>query len=536
MTTSDAIELKQSNVAEEVLRELPGVVPSIGSAVNNGNGGASFVDLRGLGSIRNIVLLDGNRLVPSGLLGRVDLNNIPLALVERVDALTGAAVTTYGADAITGVVNFITRSDFAGIEVAASEQITEQGDGNYIRADLTLGANFDDGRGNAVLSVGYQESDPVYQGARDFSLVQISSYTGGAAGSGTAVPSRFSGTRATSIEPPAPCRPTCQRRATGASARSTGAAIQCRLHRRRRRRHSMRRSTSTRTTSSRRRSRATTSSARPIMKCPTRSRSMPAACSRRTTSRRSSLRRARSAARCTINLNNPFLPATAAQPVLRIRRQSERDRLHAALHQAECDAAARRPARATRLSRHRPSGASCRSTSTATAASTDPITGASAKATTNPDITLNRRTTEVGPRISDFQTTSVRLAHRPARSADQHGRLGRLGRLRRVREQSRKSRTTRCSRASGRVRWSAHGWRQCRSARIRRTAASRSISSVPKARSRRKWPTSSTKSARPAIKTTLGQLRGIISGDVGYALPWATQPIGFARRHRVPQV
>ncbi|HET9398494.1 MAG TPA: TonB-dependent receptor plug domain-containing protein, partial [Sphingomicrobium sp.] len=195
VTTSDAIELKQSNVAEEVLRELPGVVPSIGSAINNGNGGASFVDLRGLGATRNIVLLDGNRLVPSGLAGLVDLNNIPLALIERVDALTGAAVTTYGADAITGVVNFITRRDFAGVEVAASEQITEKGDGNFMRADLTLGANFDDGRGNAVLSVGYQESDPVYQGDRDFSVFQISSYSGGAAGSGTAVPSRFGGLR-----------------------------------------------------------------------------------------------------------------------------------------------------------------------------------------------------------------------------------------------------------------------------------------------------------------------------------------------------
>jgi iron complex outermembrane recepter protein len=195
VTTSDAIELKQSNVAEEVLREIPGVVPNIGSAVNNGNGGASYVDLRGLGSTRNIVLLDGNRLVPSQLAGRVDLNNIPLALVERVDALTGAAVTTYGADAITGVVNFITKRDFAGFEVSASQQLTEQGDGSFFRVDATIGANFDDGRGNAVLSIGYQQSDPVYQGARDFSLFQISSYTGGLAGSGTGVPSRFSGTR-----------------------------------------------------------------------------------------------------------------------------------------------------------------------------------------------------------------------------------------------------------------------------------------------------------------------------------------------------
>ena len=94
VTTADAIELKQSNTAEEVLREIPGVVPNIGSAVNNGNGGSSYVDLRGLGSNRNVVLLDGNRIVPADLAGRVDLNNIPLALVSRVDAQTGAAVTT----------------------------------------------------------------------------------------------------------------------------------------------------------------------------------------------------------------------------------------------------------------------------------------------------------------------------------------------------------------------------------------------------------------------------------------------------------
>ena len=195
VTTADTIELKQANLAEEVLREVPGIVPSIGSAVNNGNGGASYVDLRGLGSNRNIVLLDGNRIVPGDLQGRVDLNNIPLALVSRVDALTGAAVTTYGADAITGVVNFITKKDFAGLDFSVSEQITGQGDGNFLRADLTVGANFDDGRGNAVLSIGYQESDPVYQGARDFSVFGIDSYSGTLGGSGTTVPSRFTGTR-----------------------------------------------------------------------------------------------------------------------------------------------------------------------------------------------------------------------------------------------------------------------------------------------------------------------------------------------------
>jgi iron complex outermembrane recepter protein len=200
VTTADQIELKQSNTAEEVLREIPGIVANIGNAVNNGNNGASYVDLRGLGSNRNIVLLDGNRLPTGGLstasgASSVDLNNIPLALISRVDSLTGAAVTTYGADAITGVINFITKKDFAGVELNVGNQITEEGDGNYFRTDLTVGANFEDGRGNAVLSVGYQESDPVYQGDRDFSAFQISSFSGTFGGSGTSVPTRFSGTR-----------------------------------------------------------------------------------------------------------------------------------------------------------------------------------------------------------------------------------------------------------------------------------------------------------------------------------------------------
>ncbi|MBA3675845.1 MAG: TonB-dependent receptor [Sphingosinicella sp.] len=187
----EEIQLRQSNVAEELLRDLPGAVPSMGSAVNNGNGGSSFADLRGLGNFRNLVLLDGNRITPSSVIGRVDLNNIPLALVDRVDTLTGGAATTYGADAVSGVVNFITRSDFAGAEISASEQITQRGDGNVFRIDATIGANFDDGRGNAVLSVGYQESDPVYQGARRFSRSNYTSTTGAVGGSGTTVPGRF---------------------------------------------------------------------------------------------------------------------------------------------------------------------------------------------------------------------------------------------------------------------------------------------------------------------------------------------------------
>ena len=190
-TTAEEIGLRQTNTAEETLREIPGVVPSIGSAVNNGNGGASFVDLRGLGSNRNIVLLDGNRIAPSGLVGRVDLNNIPQALIERVDVLTGGASTTYGADAVSGVVNFVTKQNFAGIELSLGSQITQRGDGPYKRADLTIGGNFADDRGNATLSIGYQTADPVYQGERNFSVSNIDSFSGAASGSGTTVPARF---------------------------------------------------------------------------------------------------------------------------------------------------------------------------------------------------------------------------------------------------------------------------------------------------------------------------------------------------------
>ena len=195
VTSSDEIDLKQSTTAEQLIRDIPGVSPNVGASVNNGNAGASFVDLRGLGSNRNIVLLDGTRITPADLNGSVDLNNIPLALIDRVDLLTGGASTTYGADAVSGVVNFITKRDFAGVDINVSNGITERGDGYRIRVDATIGANFDDGRGNAVLSIGYQKADQVFFGGGDRpkSDLTLDSFDGTAAGaSQTAVPSRFS--------------------------------------------------------------------------------------------------------------------------------------------------------------------------------------------------------------------------------------------------------------------------------------------------------------------------------------------------------
>lgn len=186
------ITKRAPNTVEELLRGLPGVSPGVGSQVNNGSNGTNSVDLRGLGVQRNLVLLDGSRIVPSLANGATDLNVIPLALIERADLLTGGASTTYGADAVSGVVNFITKRNFTGVDVRFANKILGTGDGYSFRGDITVGANFADDRGNAVLSFGYTKVDPVYQ-IQPFSAFGISSTTGRASGASfTSVPTTIS--------------------------------------------------------------------------------------------------------------------------------------------------------------------------------------------------------------------------------------------------------------------------------------------------------------------------------------------------------
>lgn len=198
------LELRQPTSIEQVLRELPGGSPGIGQQVNNGQGGVASFNQRGLGTNRNLVLLNNRRVVPSTLGNVVDLNVIPLALIERSDVLTGGAVTSYGADAVAGLVNFITKRNFSGLDLQANYGITERGDGQSYRFDLTTGANFADNKGNVVLSFSYTNTKPVLQGDRSIGLFSRQSTctagqnnaAGGCAaatlganqGSGTAVP------------------------------------------------------------------------------------------------------------------------------------------------------------------------------------------------------------------------------------------------------------------------------------------------------------------------------------------------------------
>lgn len=155
---------------ETVLRILPGTAPGIGQQVNNGNGGVATLNLRGLGAGRNLVLMNNRRLVPSTLGSAVDLNAIPIAMIERFEVLTGGAVTTYGADAIAGVVNFTTRRNFEGVDLQMVNGITERGDGRQFRVSGAFGANVADGRGNVTIGLDYTKTEPVRQGDRGFSL------------------------------------------------------------------------------------------------------------------------------------------------------------------------------------------------------------------------------------------------------------------------------------------------------------------------------------------------------------------------------
>lgn len=158
---------------ENLLNALPQTVAGLDRTSNNPGNGSATVDLRGLGSNRTLVLVNGTRQVPFGQNGVVDLNTIPVSLIDNVEVLTGGASSIYGADAVAGVVNFILDDDFEGFESNIGYSITDRGDAGLFNLSGTLGANFDDGRGNVVLDVSYANRDQLFQGDREFSEVAL---------------------------------------------------------------------------------------------------------------------------------------------------------------------------------------------------------------------------------------------------------------------------------------------------------------------------------------------------------------------------
>ncbi|HEX8841811.1 MAG TPA: TonB-dependent receptor plug domain-containing protein, partial [Sphingomicrobium sp.] len=215
VVSNQDVKLSGATRVEDVLNSLPSVTPSQSSYVSNGSTGAATVDLRGLGSKRTLVLVNGRRLMPgdpNSTSQAADLNVIPSALIKRVEVLTGGASSVYGADAVAGVVNFLMDTEFTGIRLdgtysywqhnndcpsissatapgrtvcdALNERIAQGLNGfAYPRGNVagggafdgtvSLGAKFDDGRGHAMAYFGYRKVQPVLQSRRDFSACAL---------------------------------------------------------------------------------------------------------------------------------------------------------------------------------------------------------------------------------------------------------------------------------------------------------------------------------------------------------------------------
>lgn len=212
--TSEEFEFSGNVRTEDLVNDLPQVFPGQSSTDSNGATGTATISLRGLGSNRTLVLMNGRRLVMgSPLAGAIapDLNQVPGALVENVELLTGGASATYGSDAVAGVVNFIMKDDFEGVKVdyqhsfyqynngndnAVADASREAGfdlapgsgrDGHMNDFSIIFGANSDNGRGNITGYATYRDIKPVTQDNRDYSICALGGGPGdySCGGSGT---------------------------------------------------------------------------------------------------------------------------------------------------------------------------------------------------------------------------------------------------------------------------------------------------------------------------------------------------------------
>jgi len=217
VTTVNAGELTHRGVTrvEDLVNDLPQIVPEFTATESNGATGTATLDLRGLGSERTLVLINGHRMGlgdPFEL--APDINQIPSVLVERIELLTGGASSVYGADAVAGVVNFITKRDFEGFQLdwnfagyqsnaknkkvrqAVANSGFEQGpksprDGNTTDINVLLGANTADGNGNVTAYLGYRDINGILHGDRDFSACSLSSDDGETCAGSATLPTGF---------------------------------------------------------------------------------------------------------------------------------------------------------------------------------------------------------------------------------------------------------------------------------------------------------------------------------------------------------
>lgn len=167
--TADQLQNASPKLITEALNQLPAFRNSSTGSSNTTSpardNGASFLNLRGLGKERTLVLLDGRRFVASNVSGVPDINLIPQDLIQRVEVVTGGASATYGSDAVAGVVNFILDKKFTGLRMGAQGGISTYGDGGLQKVTLTAGSKIGD-RGNIVASFEYFKQDTIGIGGR----------------------------------------------------------------------------------------------------------------------------------------------------------------------------------------------------------------------------------------------------------------------------------------------------------------------------------------------------------------------------------
>ncbi|WP_240486456.1 TonB-dependent receptor domain-containing protein [Hyalangium minutum] len=171
VTVLDKAQLEKTGKTSigEILQSLPEQSNAINTQYNNGGDGATRVNLRGLGTGRTLVLLNGRRHVAggTGADATVDLNSIPTAAIQRIEILKDGGSAVYGSDAIAGVVNIITRKDYSGTELRAFSGLSSHGDGLLYDLSLTTGQSTE--RGNILFTAGYYTQKDVFAGDRQFS-------------------------------------------------------------------------------------------------------------------------------------------------------------------------------------------------------------------------------------------------------------------------------------------------------------------------------------------------------------------------------
>jgi outer membrane cobalamin receptor len=159
VTTVDAQDMALSGTVDtqRFLSETPQFVGANlgGSQSNVVPGGQAFINLRGLGQSRNLVLVNGRRFTVQGADVTTDINTIPQALIERTEIVTGGSSAVYGSDAIAGVVNFIMRKNFEGVQADGHVDFDQTTTTPTYSTDITAGSNFDDNRGNIVVSMDF---------------------------------------------------------------------------------------------------------------------------------------------------------------------------------------------------------------------------------------------------------------------------------------------------------------------------------------------------------------------------------------------